>query len=96
MRVWSLVYVGLCREPVLRYAYNDLKERHPADGGKTYLHKIPRYDGDFREIVFTGLSNPLPLSPGQELRLWYSEDLRDGSGSNNGGTSCADVYAEYI
>ncbi|KAL9951002.1 hypothetical protein ACROYT_G043588 [Oculina patagonica] len=32
------------------------------------------------------------FSASDELRLWYGEDLRGSTESNNAGTSCADVY----
>ena len=47
------------------------------------------------EIVFDGFSNPLYLSSGQELRLWFTEDFYNRGEHNNAGTSCADVYAKY-
>ena len=53
------------------------------------------YHSDSQEIVFPVLTNPMVLASGQELRLWYGEDLADDSESNNGGTTCADVYAKY-
>ena len=62
---------------------------------KTPRYKISGYDRDSKEIVFEDLSNPLLLSSGQELRLWYAEDWLDQSESDNGGKTCADVYAKY-
>ena len=60
---------------------------------KRYI--IPGYDSNSAEIVFNGFSNPLYLSSGQELQVWFAEDLYDRGEDNNGGTSCADVYAKY-
>lgn len=56
---------------------------------------IPGYDGSSTEIVITRSSDPISVTSGQELRLWYSEDLKDGPESDNGGTSCCDVYALF-
>lgn len=53
---------------------------------------------------YTGLSNTLVLSDdydrrlsgGQELRLWYGEDLRDSTDDNNAGRTCSNVYARFV
>ena len=60
------------------------------------FYTIPGYTSNSKEIVFTGLTNPLLLSSGQELRLWYGEDFENRRESGNAGMSCADVYAKYI
>ena len=31
----------------------------------------------------------------QELRVWYGEDLYDSTESDNSGTSCIEVWANY-
>ena len=60
-------------------------------------YSLPGYNADSKEIVFKGLKNPLLLTSGQELRIWYSEDLQNAATEDdNGGTTCADVYAMYI
>ena len=58
-------------------------------------YTLPEYNPDSKEIVFKGLKNPLLLSSGQELRIWYNEDLQNVTEGDNGGTTCADVYAMY-
>ena len=52
-------------------------------------HKTP-------ELVFRNLSNPLSLSRGQELRIWYGQDWKNCSEKNNSGKTCVDVFALYI
>lgn len=52
-------------------------------------HKTP-------ELVFRNLSNPLSLSRGQELRIWYGQDWKNCSENGNNGTICVDVFALYI
>ena len=47
------------------------------------------------QLVFRNLSNPLFLSRGQELQIWYGQDLVGCSENNNTGTTCVDVYAWY-
>ena len=60
-------------------------------------YKLPGYTPTSKEIVFTDLKNPLILSSGQELRIWYGEDLfnRGQNEYDNSGTTCADVYVKY-
>lgn len=62
---------------------------------KKKWYKLPRYTPTSEEIVFTDLKNPLILSSGQELRIWYAEDLSGIEEENNSGTTCVDVYANY-
>ena len=52
------------------------------------------YHSNSPQFVFPDLQPPLQVSSGQQLRVWYSEDLSDGQESDNGGLSCADVYAK--
>ena len=59
-------------------------------------YTIPGYDAQSSEIIFSGFPKPLPLSSGQELRLWYGEDLRGVSEIDNDGRSCTDVFAKYL
>ena len=64
--------------------------------GQSSRYTIPGYDAQSSEIVFSGFPNPLHLSSGQQLRIWYEEDLYDESEFDNGGTSCADVLVKYL
>ena len=61
-----------------------------------YKYTLQGYHSDSTEIVFTNISTPLRLSPGQQLRIWYGEDLGDKTEIDNGGLSCVDVYAKYV
>ncbi|XP_074624243.1 uncharacterized protein LOC141882174 [Acropora palmata] len=61
-----------------------------------YLYNLPGYHSDSSEVVFNDYPSPLQLSSGQELRLWFSEDYYNYYESDNGGTSCADVFAKYL
>ncbi|XP_015748430.1 PREDICTED: uncharacterized protein LOC107328208 isoform X1 [Acropora digitifera] len=66
----------------------------PMDQNSPYT--IPGYDAQSSEIVFSGLPNPLHLRSGQELRMWYEEDLKNVFESDNGGKTCADVFVKYL
>ena len=57
---------------------------------------IPGYNSLSPELVLSALSNPPSVTRGQELRLWYGEDLANTYESDNGGTSCCDVYTRLI
>ena len=64
--------------------------------GQSSRYTTPGYDAQSSEILFSGFPNPLHLSSGQELRMWYEEDLKNDSEFDNGGTSCADVFVKYL
>ena len=58
---------------------------------------IPGYNSLSPELVLSAFSNPPSVTRGQELRLWYGEDLAGrNERRNNRGTSCCDVYARLI
>jgi len=58
------------------------------------FYKLPPYTGRSKELV---LDNPTShnyfVRNGQEMRIWYGEDLKDHWDHDNCGTSCVDVYA---
>ena len=64
--------------------------------GHTAWYKIPGYHSLSPELVLSFFSNPHSMSSGEELRLWYSEDLLDSTESDNDGKTCCDVYALYV
>lgn len=64
-------------------------------GPKYYLYQIDGIGVNSTELVFNKLSSPLSVYVGQGFQIWYGQDLRDCSESNNGGTTCTDVYAWY-
>ena len=61
-----------------------------------HFYVLPGYTVRSKEIVFTGLKNPLLLSSGQELRIWNGEDLLNEGDWDNGATTCTNVYAKYM
>ena len=67
----------------------------PSGNAKQQTYRRPGMRSDSSELVFSELSVPLTVAAGQEFRLWYSEDLRDFSESDNGGRTCAGVHALY-
>ena len=59
-------------------------------------YKLLGYHSNSTVIVFNDFPSPLQLSPGQELRLWFTTDYNNYHESDNGGTTCADVLAKYL
>ena len=50
------------------------------------------YHSNSDELVLADYSSSVYGTVGTDLRVWYSEDLYDSTTSDNGGTTCADVY----
>lgn len=61
-----------------------------------YSYSIAGIGVNSVELVFNILPDPLVVLGGQEFQIWYGEDLIDCSESDNGGQTCADVYAWYV
>ena len=59
-------------------------------------YKIPGYNSSSSEIIITDIPNPLYLSSGQDLRLWFGNDLFDHNEDNNNGTVCTNVFVRYL
>ena len=57
--------------------------------------QVPGYNSLSPELVLSFFS-PSRVTPYQELRVWYGEDLMDTSEGDNGGTVCVDVYAIFV
>ena len=56
--------------------------------------RVPGYTSVSPELVLS-FFNPYSVQSGQELRLWYGEDLMNAGEGDNGGTACVDIYAIY-
>lgn len=57
---------------------------------------MEQFDSMSSVLVFQRFDDPLYVAPGQQLRVWYGEDLKDVSEDDNGGQTCADVFALYM
>ena len=69
-----------------------LSAHHPQ--GK--WHKIPGYNSLMPVIELKVFKDPINVSAGQQLRLWYGEDLTNWTEHDNGGRTCADVFILYV
>ena len=54
--------------------------------------QVPGYDSVSPELVLS-FFQPRQFQYGEELRLWYGEDLTNSGEGDNGGTACVGVYA---
>jgi len=59
-------------------------------------YTLPGIWSNSTELTFKNLTVPLSVSKGQEFRVWYGEDLKDESETDNGGRACMDIYALYV
>ena len=64
-------------------------------GCKYYSYKIEGVGVNQSELQFNILPHPISVSVGDEFQIWYGQDLKGCSESNNSGQTCADVYALY-
>ena len=55
-------------------------------------YTLAGYTSSSSALVFCAPKKPHCLFANSELRLWYGEDLRGSTESDNGGKTCADVY----
>jgi len=64
-------------------------------GGAGKWSELPGYNSLSPEIILPRFSS-YSVSSGQELRLWYGEDLVGHTESDNGGWVCCNVYTLYV
>jgi len=64
-------------------------------GGAGRWYQLPGYNSFSPEIILPRLS-PYSVSSGQELRLWYGEDLVNWYEVDNAGLVCCNVYVLYV
>lgn len=59
-------------------------------------HRIPGYNSMSPVLELKVFHNPIRVTYGQELRLWYGEDLVNYTEGDNGGKACAAVFILYV
>lgn len=57
-------------------------------------YNVNGFTSNSNELVLTNPTTGNKVEKGQTLRLWYGEDLVHYTETDNGGKSCADVYAK--
>ncbi|XP_057290414.1 uncharacterized protein LOC130613104 [Hydractinia symbiolongicarpus] len=56
-------------------------------------YAVPGYNANSPYLIFNASYHK--VHKGQELRLYYGEDFHDFTVNNNGGESCADIFATF-
>ena len=64
------------------------------DSGGRY--SLPGYTSSSPKLILTDFGNPKYLITNEKLRIWYGEDLKGGTESDNHGSTCMDIYAYFI
>ncbi|KAK3739026.1 hypothetical protein QZH41_010485 [Actinostola sp. cb2023] len=72
------------------------KDLHFTHDHDNLWYSMEQFDSDSNILVFQRFHEPLYIASGQELRLWYGEDLRDVSEQDNSGLTCANVFGFYL
>ncbi|XP_031560831.1 uncharacterized protein LOC116296864 [Actinia tenebrosa] len=60
-----------------------------------YKYSLPGVSASDPELILPEMNPPLAVTAGQTFRVWFGEDLKGASESDNSGTTCADVYVNY-
>ena len=99
---WSLshILVSLGMWPILKqwqheFHYCRLDKRRLDKGSFNWV-LVPGYSSYSPELVMSIYDTPVSISAGQNLRLWYIEDLDDTWEGDNHGRACADIYGEFV
>ena len=87
-----------CRKAgkILRVFITDASNTIIVPRAQDRSYKIPGYNSSSSEIIITDIPNPLYLSSGQDLRLWFGYDLFYHDEDNNNGTLCTNVLVRYL
>lgn len=60
------------------------------------MYGLPGFTSESPELGFHNFSVPLAVSVGQELQIWYTEDLYDCYEGDNDGQTCTDMFGLYV
>ena len=69
---------------------------YPWCNDKPLFYSLVGISENDSELRFNNFSSPMAVTTGQELQMWFSEDLLDCSEGDNGGQTCADMYGSYV
>ncbi|XP_031562383.1 uncharacterized protein LOC116298145 [Actinia tenebrosa] len=72
------------------------KDHHFTHEHTSLWYDMEQFDSNSNFLVFQRFHDPLYVAAGQELRLWFGEDLKDVSEDDNGGQTCARVFGLYL
>lgn len=68
----------------------------PANYTLNETYTLEGYRSTSPELVFPNTPESGDVTRGQELRIWFVEDLGDFSEHDNSGQSCVDVFLFYV
>jgi hypothetical protein len=68
---------------------------NPFPNGNSDHYVLPGRTNMDPELILPDLSPPLAVTAGQELQIWFGQDLLDWGERDNTGISCCDVYVYY-
>ena len=66
----------------------------PRDMSSDGWYTLPSRNSKSMELVLDKSTSLIRMNKGDELRIWYGEDLRGHTESDNHGRVCVDVYAD--
>ena len=59
-------------------------------------YKLPGYTSSSPKLILTDFGNPKYLRTNEKLRIWYGEDLKNYTESDNHGSAWIEIYAYFI
>ena len=76
----------------------DNKVVFPANIDSSVPFNVPGFNAlTSKNLVFTNFAYPNYFNKGQEIRIWYIDDLRNtASAFGNGGMHCINLYASFL
>ena len=90
---WGCEANGARLGVVLTDDRNNILEPVASNVSPAGWYTLPGYTSSSSVLVFCPKKTPLCILRNQKLRLWYGEDLRASTESDNSGKTCADVFA---
>lgn len=72
------------------------REKFIPNKSPTMWYALPGFHPDSPFLVFHDFANPEFVQYGQEVEIWYGEDLQGVSEDDNDGKSCVEVFAWYL
>ena len=89
---WGCIPNNARLEAILTDQNNKILAPEASKVTKGGQYVLSGYTSSSSVLVFCAPKESHCVFANSELRLWYGEDLRGSTESNNGGKTCADVY----
>jgi len=72
------------------------REKFIRNKSMSMWYALPGFEPDSPFLVFHDFANPEFVQYGQQIEIWYGEDLVGVSEDDNDGESCVEVFAWYL